>query len=465
MHIFREEGKSAKTTRRDEFQRMLQFCADTKNAVGYIVVYDLSRFARNMFDQLLTERQLLEHGVHVESVMEPAEDSAAGRFQRNMLASLHQFDNDRRAERTVTGMTQAAKMGRFPFKAPIGYLNVSSRRGRNLIPEPKTAPLVRKAFELFATGQYSKAELLKRLNSMGLSTQSGKPVTAQTFQRMLMNPIYAGFISVSAWGLVEQGSFDPIVSKRTFDLVQDVLKGRRVVAKAYDHNNPDFPLRVFVHCGICGSPLTGGWSTGKRQKYAYYRCRKSRCDLASIGRDDLEAKFIALLKRLTPASELVTAFTETVKGEWTQRKGDADAAYTAIQRRLAKAKQRKDRLVDLRLDGELSQAEYSDQNQRLTMDIEAAELELRETESQFLDLEGVLTFAEKIITSPARLWLESSLNERQRLQQTFFPDGVTFDGREFGTPSSSSFFSLLGSISNRESHLASPTGFEPVLSP
>jgi hypothetical protein len=74
-------------------------------------------------------------------------------------------------------------------------------------------------------------------------------------------------------------------------------------------------------------------------------------------------------------------------------------------------------------------------------------------------------FADKIITSPARLWLESSLDQRQRLQLTFFPNGLTFNGEEFGTPSSSSFFGMLKSISGEESLLASPTGFEPVLSP
>jgi hypothetical protein len=55
----------------------------------------------------------------------------------------------------------------------------------------------------------------------------------------------------------------------------------------------------------------------------------------------------------------------------------------------------------------------------------------------------VLAFAEKIITSPARLWLESSLDQRQRLQQTYFPTGLTFDGQGFGTPASYSFFDLL----------------------
>jgi site-specific DNA recombinase len=62
LRVFREEGESAKTTRRDKFQQMLRYCKEAKNAVGYIVVYDLSRFSRNMLDQLTTEKELREAG-------------------------------------------------------------------------------------------------------------------------------------------------------------------------------------------------------------------------------------------------------------------------------------------------------------------------------------------------------------------------------------------------------------------
>jgi hypothetical protein len=114
---------------------------------------------------------------------------------------------------------------------------------------------------------------------------------------------------------------------------------------------------------------------------------------------------------------------------------------------------------------EIDNKTYKEQDSRLKGDIEAAELELRQVESQFLDLEEVLAFAEKIVTSPARLWLESSIDQRQRLQQIFFPQGVTYDGTQFRTPASSSFFDILRGFSEPQSHLASPTGFEPVLSP
>jgi len=223
---------------------MIQFCKEARNGIGHIVVYDLSRFARNMRDQLDTERELLEAGVRIESVKEPTEDSALGRWQRNMVAVQNQFENERRAERTVDGMTQAVKAGRFTFKAPLGYINVSQRHGHNLIADPKTAPLITKAFEMIATGSHSKAEVLRKLNALGLTTRTGRPVPTQTFQRTLRNPIYAGWVSIPAWELKERGKHEPLVSEELFNTVQDVLDGTRAAVVSYQRNHPDFPLRV-----------------------------------------------------------------------------------------------------------------------------------------------------------------------------------------------------------------------------
>jgi DNA invertase Pin-like site-specific DNA recombinase len=420
VQTFREEGQSAKTTKRDEFQRMLRFCKERKNAVGHLVVYDLSRFARNVLDQLDTERDLVKAGVRVESVMEQTDDTAAGKMTRNMHAVWNQYDNERRSERTVVGMTQAANAGKFPFKAPLGYINVSQHQGQNLIPDPKTAPLIKKAFELYATGLQSKAQVLKQLNAFGLTTRKGRPLSPQTFEKLLVNPIYAGWVVIPAWGLKAPGKFESLVTQQLFDTVQDVLQGKKIAPAAHSRNHPDFPLRIFVRCGKCGEPLTGAWSTGRKKKYAYYRCRKRGCAFINVRRSELEAEFIRLLQWLTPTPTLVSDFKNTVRSVWKQRQGDADAIYAAVQQKLSTATVRNEKLVNLFLDGNIDQPTYAAQSARLGKEIDGAEQELRIAESGFLDLEGVLAFAEKIITSPTRLWLESSLDQRQRLQGTFF---------------------------------------------
>ena len=43
---FREEGESAKTADRTELQKLLTFCRANKGRVQFVVVYNLTRFAR-----------------------------------------------------------------------------------------------------------------------------------------------------------------------------------------------------------------------------------------------------------------------------------------------------------------------------------------------------------------------------------------------------------------------------------
>ena len=48
-----------------------------------------------------------------------------------------------------------------------------------------------------------------------------------------------------------------------------------------------------------------------------------------------------------------------------------------------------------------------------------------------LDVEGILAFAERVLPRAADLWVQASLEQRQRFQQLFFPDGIAFDGNGF----------------------------------
>ena len=47
--------------------------------------------------------------------------------------------------------------------------------------------------------------------------------------------------------------------------------------------------------------------------------------------------------------------------------------------------------------------------------------------------EGVLGFAEHILTNAARLWVELGIDGKQDLQQVLSPQGLSFDRQEFGT--------------------------------
>jgi hypothetical protein len=335
--------------------------------------------------------------------MENVDESAAGKLISNITGAFNQFENDRKSERTKLGMQKSASMGRFPFKAPIGYLNVRDQNAPNLIPDPVRAPLILKAFELYASGSHTRSEVLRKITALGLRTHNGRELTPQTFERLLQNPIYAGWVCIPSWDIKEKGSFMPLVSQSTFDDVRDVLTGKRLTVIAHDRNNPDFPLRVFVCCQYCGEPLTGSWSKGRTKRYPYYRCRNSKCKCVNIRKEKLEKEFIALTERLKSQQKYMRLFKEIVRQSWGQKQADANSLIETARGRLADLTDRKNRLVDAFLYQRINQSTYDEQVDRLTQETEAAEEQLREAEQENFDIEQVLDFADKLVRNPAQL--------------------------------------------------------------
>jgi site-specific DNA recombinase len=123
-------------------------------------------------------------------------------------------------------MRAALELGRWTFLAPLGYLNAHRSTGRSLIPDPERAPLVRRAFQDFATGRFTKHEVRKNVNALGLTTRRGKAVPSQTFDAMLRNRVYIAQIDVPEFGISTRGGFEPLVTERVFFRVQAILDGR-----------------------------------------------------------------------------------------------------------------------------------------------------------------------------------------------------------------------------------------------
>jgi site-specific DNA recombinase len=147
-----DRGESAKTTDRPEFQAMIDHGRANKDRIGTVVVYRLDRFARQHEQHVLVRGLLMRAGAMLRSVTEPVDESPNGRLMETTIAGFAQWDNDQRAKRTRDGMAHAMGIGRWPFKAPIGYLN-GARGGPSLLPDPLRAPFVAQAFEEIAVGR------------------------------------------------------------------------------------------------------------------------------------------------------------------------------------------------------------------------------------------------------------------------------------------------------------------------
>jgi site-specific DNA recombinase len=185
LERFHEEGESAKTTDRSQLQKLLTFCRLNKGRVHFVVVFNLTRFARDKYDHVALRSLLQSLGLSLRSVTEPVDDTSTGKVMEGVLAPFAQFDNDCRSDRTRAGMKATLELGRWRFLAPIGYLNAPRSMGKSLMHDPERAALVRRTFDEYATGQFTKEHLLKRARDWGLTNRRGKSLTSQASGMLL----------------------------------------------------------------------------------------------------------------------------------------------------------------------------------------------------------------------------------------------------------------------------------------
>lgn len=229
--VFIERGHDAKTTNRPEFLAMLDYCRTQKGRVHAVIVYALTRFSRNSVDHHTIAALLRGLGISLRSVTEPIDDTPAGKFMEGVVAAVAQFDNDVRSQRVTVGMKAAVQAGRWPWVAPLGYVNSRDRSRPSLALDLVRAPLIRQAFELRAAGR-TVAQILRTLRAGGLTTRKGRPLAKNTLDKILHNRVYAGWVHCKTWKECVPGDFEAIIADDLFTKVQRTL-GRKEIGRAH----------------------------------------------------------------------------------------------------------------------------------------------------------------------------------------------------------------------------------------
>jgi site-specific DNA recombinase len=457
--VFVDPGESARSADRPEFKKMLAFCKSHRREVRYVIVQDLSRFARNLQDQAQTMADLLRIEILVRSANEGnVDETASGKLAASLVGGFNEYFSNSLSEKMKDRTRDAVAAGRFPWRAPIGYLNVGGKDGPNIVPDERRGPLVRQAFELMATGLYKKTEVLKKLTSEGLTTSKGQPLSAQTFQAMLRNQLYAGWVRLRGPEAPEPvlGLHVPLVSQETFDRVQAILDGRKPTIVAKRKFNPAFPLKCLVRCEECGTPLTGAFCKGRNKLYPRYWCPNGRCLAVKLSREQLESEFFGLLSRLRPDAETMSKFPKIAAKVWSKKQGDAEKETKRLTARLVEQKRLKHELLKALLNGRISDAEYSEANTEFGVEIGAIEQELGTLGCASAAQDAFVRFAELQLVDLANVWKIASPEQRQKVQNLLFEGGLHYSSVSgILNRSKTSLFSTLEAITDEKVLLVS----------
>lgn len=439
---FIEEGESAKTTDRKELLKLLMFCRDQKNYVGYIVVWKIDRFSRNLYDYLQMKKEMAILGVSIRSVSEPFKDDPEGELMASIFATFAQYDNDLRAKRTKEGMYSRLNEGCWVTKAPMGYQNSRTRDGKPTIAEdPATSNFVKKAFELASRG-VPQQEICDHLTSMGMKGKQSNKFLKQSLHKILVNRAYIGEVKLKT-GQYIIGKHSPIIDRDIFDRVQGVLRGNIPWAVQHSRKNPDFPLRNFVVCAKCNTPLTGSFSTGKSgKKYPYYRCPDSMCLEVNTRKEKIESDFFSLLESLKPSKEYLDLTTRVFTDIYNSRNSDNVTIKSNLESDIDKLAQQKKRLTNALAEGVLDPVDYKSAVDEIESKKIVKTLELQDLKIDIIEIESVLEWSKHIIMNAANIWSESNLEQRDALQRVYFPEGLKYSKEGFEVPETGLFFKL-----------------------
>ncbi len=157
---------------------------------------------------------------------------------------------------------------------------------------------------------------------------------------------------------------------------------------------------------------------------------------------------------------------ESVLQIWKARKESVRADLADAERR-AKAIQKKlDRLDEAFLfERSIDIDVYDRHAEKLREELTLLRIDRHAAEIDELDVEGILAFAERVLPRAADLWVQASLDQRQRFQQLFFPEGISFDGNGFvGTAATATGVQLLAADREGKERMVDQTGIEPVTS-
>ncbi len=319
-----------------------------------VIIHKIDRSARNLKDWARLG-DLIDRGVEVHFAHESLDmRTRGGRLAADLQAVVAaDFIRNLRDE-VKKGIRGRLRQGYFPRAAPVGYRDNGAGKPKTI--DPIKGPLVRTAFALYATGNFSLHGLRAEMAKRGLATRSGRALPLGNFARLLHNPFYIGIIRWPATGEEFQGNHEPLIPLAVFKRVQAVSTGR-LYPRVQTHA---FRFRRLIKCGTCARTLTGERQRG----HVYYRCHAHECRGTSVSEKQVEKTLGQELSRLAlhggdPDNVDVVDLRRRLARLVEEERGTVDEGRQALLRDLANAEERFARVTDAFLDSDLDREVYT----------------------------------------------------------------------------------------------------------
>ncbi|MFI1955926.1 recombinase family protein, partial [Streptomyces xinghaiensis] len=426
---FVDAGESAKSADRPDLQRMLKYL--TQNQVDYVLVHKVDRLARNRVDDIEITMAIKKAGATLVSATENIDETPSGMLLHGIMSSIAEFYSRNLATEVHKGMSQKAKGGGTPGRAPLGYRNVGritleGREERTVEPDPERAELITWAFVAFATGEWTLRSMAEELELRGLTTRrtpklAARPVRPNILHNILTNPYYKG--EVVYRGVAHQGRHQPLIDPVTWQKVQDVLASHLVGEKQREHRHY---LKSSVFCGACGSRLIITVAKNRHGTiYPYFVCLGRHQKITSCTRKALLVGKVERLVekhwatvRLEPG--LRDALEDGIRQALASHREEAEREHRLLKAERFKLTAQRQKLVEAIYSGAMPMELIATEQQRIGSRLATVEERLNAATVEAEKIEANLTAALDLARDCHAAYLTAPPQVRRLFNQAFF---------------------------------------------
>ena len=388
-HIYTEAKSAKKPGNRPVFSEMLRRIENGE--AGGILCWQINRLSRNPADSGTVQWFLQQRTI--KSIQTPdreylPEDNALLMAVETGVANQFILDLSKNVRR---GVQKKLEDGWRPGMAPIGYLNDLAIH--TLIVDQKNFKLLRKAWDLMLTGNYTVPQIADKLNNeWGFRTPKkkrlgDKPLALSGMYKFFTNVFYAGIIQHK--DKQYPGKHKPMITLEEYDRVQ-ILLGRAGRPRPKKHH---FPFTGLFRCPECGCMYTAETkrklirSTGKVKEYTYYHCtRKSRKIKCSQNKVLEEQKLFEQLEyeleKYTMIPEFLSWALEVIESKKGAEIEDTKKIKEMQERTLTETKNQLARLTAMSYKELITEEEFVIERDKLKQDIAKLESKLNNAEEK-----------------------------------------------------------------------------------
>ena len=395
-------GTAAK--KRENFMRMIE---DGKNKkFDLIVTKEVSRFSRDTIDSLLYTRKLLEYDVCVyftsDNIITASND---GELRLTIMSSMAQDEVRKLSERTKFGFKRSIEKGRV-----LGTDNIWGYKkddGKLVIDEDESK-VVKEIFEVYANDEkIGLKNLSLYLKDKGMLNRNGNPIHQNTLKKIIQNPKYKGFYTgglstvvdyrskkrnfnnPAEWKIYEDNiAVPPIVSKELWEKANRKLFERSKSASMYQKHQIKYALSGKIYCEKhkCGfvRKVKHYKTKGDVIRWIcqdYNNTGRKNCSTPFVLEQDVYSILLNVFKLYEKykneiSEELISFYNEILYNQ------ENNSKEIEMQNEIDNLLSKKEKLLDLALDGILSKEDLKAKNVIIENQLTDLKAKLQEIQKQ-----------------------------------------------------------------------------------